>query len=116
MAIYIKHHGVKGMKWGVRKDVLKESSKILKDASTIGNGTKSKTVNKKDYSKMSDEELKKRVNRLNLENQLANLTGDAKKVRSGADWVRDILQGTGVALGVAASAITIYMAINGIKK
>lgn len=50
---YLIHYGVKGMKWGVRK---KRNS----------------------ISGMSDAELQKKINRMNLENQYKNLTSKKK--------------------------------------
>ena len=132
MSNYIAHHGIKGQKWGVRRyqnedgqltpagrknlekntDILNRSSKLLSDASRVGSAnTKSKTVNKKDYSKLTNEELKARVNRLSLEDQYGKLTGDTKKVRSGMDWFTDIASTLGVFVGIAGGAAGIYAAI-----
>lgn len=122
--------GVKGMKWGVRryqnedgsltpqgvkrykntKTTLDGSSKILSKANELGTGQKSKTV-KKDYSNMTDDELKRRVNRLNMEEQYGRLTGQTKKVRSGSDWVHEILQDAAIITGMAGSAVGIYLAL-----
>lgn len=94
---------------------LSGTSKVLYDAgNTVGNigKNKSKVVNKHDYSKMSDEDLRKRINRLNMERNYGELTGDTKRVRTGADWTREILQTTGAVAGMAATvaltAKTIY--------
>lgn len=95
--------------------VLSGTSKVLNDAgNAVGNigKNKSKVVNKHDYSKMSDDELRKKINRLNMERSYGELTGDAKRIRTGADWTREILQTTGAIAGVAATvaitAKTIY--------
>ena len=50
----IIHYGIKGMKWGVRKDRSKSKSSAVK--------------------KMSDEDLRAAVNRLQLERQYDSLT------------------------------------------
>lgn len=55
----IYHYGVKGMKWGVRKDRQIASKK--------------KTKPQPKYKTLSDEELRKRVNRFNLEKQYKQL-------------------------------------------
>ena len=95
--------------------VLSGTSKVLNDAgNTVGNigKNKSKVVNEHDYSKMSDDELRKRINRLNMERNYGELTDDTKRVRTGADWTREVLQTTGAIAGVAATvaltAKTIY--------
>ena len=61
---YLMHHGVKGMKWGVRHDRDRKGRK------------------KRPISEMSDQELQEKVKRLNLENQYKGLTKKKKsKVR-----------------------------------
>ena len=130
--LILTHHGIKGQKWGIRRyqnpdgtltstgkkrlesdgKALSEASKALSKVSQIGTGNKSKTV-KKDYSKMTDEALRKKVNRLNLERQYGQLTGDLKSVRSGSDWVHEVLQTTAITVGVLGSAVSIYLQLSG---
>jgi hypothetical protein len=77
---FIKHFGTKGMKWGVRK---KSSSRKGKK------GKKGRKV-----SDMSDEELKKKVGRLNMEKQYKTLTKnkrDQSLVRKGAKVAGEII-------------------------
>lgn len=72
-----------------------------------------------DYSKISDDELRKRVNRLNMEEQYARLTGDSKYVKTGSEVTREILQTSGavVSLGgaVAGIAYTIMKMMGKVK-
>lgn len=56
---WIYHYGVKGMKWGIRKS-----------PNRIGR----KRTARKHVSEMSDEELRKQINRLNQEKQYKDLT------------------------------------------
>lgn len=86
------HYGVQGMKWGVRKD--KRSSTPKKKSSTKKVSPKKqnkrarKSYNKQvkarqkskytDITKLSDDELRKRVNRMQLERQYANMLKDQK--------------------------------------
>jgi len=96
--------------------VLDSTSKILKDTSQIGaNSKKSKVVNEKDYSHMSDDEIRKRINRISMERTYGELTGDTKRVRSGEDWTREILQTTGALVGIAGTITGIILTINSIK-
>lgn len=106
----LNHHGVKGMKWGVRKKVLEGGSKMAQDATKLGKGPKSK-VKKNDYINMTDDELKKRVSRLNLEEQYGRLSGQTKRIRSGADWAHEVLQDSAIVMGMAGTAIGIYLAL-----
>lgn len=73
-----------------------------------------KTI-KKDYSGMSDQELRDKVNRLNLEEQYGRLSGDTKQVKSASDWIRDTLSIIGTVVSVGASALVIASEINKIK-
>ena len=67
------HHGVKGMQWGVRKEVFNTLGKTSREtAKKFGSNHKLQTSGSAlDQAKsMSDAELKKRAMRLELENQL----------------------------------------------
>lgn len=78
----LEHHGVKGMKWGVRKSrssgsgLVKKKLKIAR--SRISKFHKSKS-NQEDLSKFTSRQLQKKVNRLNLEKQYKQLTVKPKK-------------------------------------
>ena len=154
---YLKHSGIKGQRWGVRryqnedgtltaagkarygpggpdegrlerdykdadnkgaKAILEGTSKSLNSAGAavgaIGTN-KSKTINTKDYSKMTDADLRAKINRLNMERNFGELTGDTKRVRSGADWTRELLQTTGAVVGIGATIVGTIGAINKIK-
>lgn len=69
---YLEHYGVKGMRWG-RRRASSDSSSSASD-STPKKAKKVKPA-KPDVKSMSDEELRKRLNRLQMEQQYAKLTG-----------------------------------------
>lgn len=129
--VFIAHYGIKGQLWGVRRyetdaggltaagkkrygddmKIGKAATKGLGAAATLGtNKQKSKTVTK-DYSKITDTDLRSRVNRLNLEKQYGQLSGDTKKVRSGSDYVRETLQNAAIAATIVTSAVSVYIAL-----
>ena len=82
---------------------LRDASRMAKDIADAlpkGNGK----VIKKDYSYLSDQELRDRINRLQLEDNYGRLTGDTKYVKSGSEKTREMLQTVGSVLAIAGSA------------
>jgi hypothetical protein len=78
---YLYHHGVKGMKWGVRRERKKSGSSQGRRARREAEVAK--------IRKMSDAELRAQINRLQMERQYAQLT--KKEVSAGRKFVTDIL-------------------------
>lgn len=72
------HFGVKGMKWGVRKD-RKRSISSKRSRSDSKDYTESRDLLKKSPNKLSNAELRKINERLNLEQQYSNLTTSQKQ-------------------------------------
>lgn len=78
----IQHHGVMGMKWGKRKGkTTSQSSATLRagkalDSKNAKTESKANVQNKKDYynrSKMTDAQLNKKINRLQMEQRYKEL-------------------------------------------
>lgn len=67
-----------------------------------------------DVSKMSDQDLQKAVNRMNLEQNYKRLKSGT--VQTGHDKVADILDQFGDVLSIGASAASIALAIHSIRK
>lgn len=175
---YIIHYGVKGMKWGVRKDdyhtkkgpalstgsngygnpVAKMTSKFIAsghpEASTkksssensngnkkekkeetklekgikagnaggktvrtgssvakkVGNAIRSSEQKKMDLSDLSDAELQRRVNRMNLERQYTSLS--TQDVASGWDKASEILDIAGDIVVIGVGLATIYKTLH----
>lgn len=87
------HHGIKGMKWGVRRTraQLGYSSsprKTKKQAQKVS----SKQQRKEAIKKMSDAELRSRINRIQMERQYMQLTAaemsPGKKIRKRCSYKR----------------------------
>lgn len=96
------------------KDVLGDSARLLDATSRAlpsGNGK----VIRKDYSNLSDQELRNRINRLSLEESYGKLSGDTKYVKSGSEKTREYLQTAGAILGIAGSAAALAATIMSIK-
>jgi hypothetical protein len=131
----LAHFGILGQKKGVRRfqnedgtlteegkrrygsaaSALTNVSKGLDTASKLTELEQKSKIIRPDYANVSDEELKKKVARLSLEEQYGRLTGDIKKVRSGSDWVHEILQTGSILASMAGTAVSVYIALKALK-
>lgn len=89
--LVLSHHGVKGMKWGIRRT---PAQLARARGRTTTKETKSETEpaapKKKSLSEMSDEELQRTVNRLNLEVRYRQL--NPEKVSAGKRFVDKVMK------------------------
>lgn len=130
MSNVLQHHGILGQKWGVRRTPAQLGHVTAKknsssESKVSSNNTSDQTKAKKTPGKavkrstvMSDDELRQRINRLNMEEQYDNLvarqkvrgTGTAKKL------LGEAMENLGrKALGVAVDKIIDKMANKGDK-
>lgn len=134
----LMHFGIPGMHWGNRKSGtinnvkftssdgknntrFKMNAQVIGAASSTGKNTAelTKSINKGNFNKrmlkeakdLSDDDLKKLTNRLNLENNYMN----AKQQQSGRSSVESILSTAGTAIALASSAAVLYDAIKKAK-
>ena len=93
---YLEHHGVKGMKWGVRRVRMRANSEKKQKRFTPRepyHDDYNKAHSKKNVKYMSNTELKSRINRLQMEQQYSDLTSKDKKI--GSKVITDILSKSG---------------------
>ena len=115
---YLSHHGIKGQRWGFRRDLTKSASEGASRAANIaersGKNAKTRAIQKMDVSQMTDTELQKAINRMNLERNYKTLSSE--KIGSGRKMLSSYLQTAGDVLAVGSSAASIALAIHELKK
>lgn len=90
----IKHHGIKGQKWGVRRYRNRDGSltpagrKRYSDSAPVHEHHK-RVYDGKNASQLSDQELRERLNRLNMEKQYSQLT--KKEATAGQKFLQDFI-------------------------
>lgn len=94
--------------------VLDSSARVL-DATARALPTGNGHYEKKDYSDISDQELKQRISRLQLEESYGRLSGDTKYVKSGSEKAREYLQTAGAVVAIGASAAGLALTISEIR-
>ncbi len=105
------HHGIKGQKWGLRR--FQNSDGSYTDAGKRRRADSDRDWAAKNSSQLSDDDLNKRISRLQKEKQLKDLTDQV--VHPGRKMARDLLdrygnQAVATAVGAAASAAaTVYI-------
>lgn len=108
--MYLEHHGIKGMKWGVRRS---ETQLARARGSSKQSADEQEKANRKTAVKnrrtMSDADLKKRIERLKMEREFKNLTEE--DLAPGRKCVSEILASSGKKVATAAAAGAMSYAI-----
>ena len=92
---YLAHHGILGMKWGVRRYQNKDGS-LTKEGMKRYAREERLTEKREDVkyrSTLTDQELRDKINRLQLERQLRQLTDE--EINRGRSAVNEILSKVG---------------------
>lgn len=98
----------------LQSKALRESSKMMDEAAKAIPHKPGQYV-KQDYSKLPNDELERRIRRLELEDRYGKLSGDTKYIKSGSEKAKDLLHTVGSVLAVAATAVGIASLVQQMK-
>lgn len=111
----LSHYGILGMRWGrhraINANTVGAAARTGQSVASLGQAVNKGGFNKKtlkEAKQLSDNDLKKLTNRLNLENNYIN----AKNQQSGRSKVESILSTAGATMAVVSSAAIMVEAIN----
>lgn len=107
ISLELRHAGVKGMKWGVRRYQNKDGTLTPEGKQRAANKEKKRAMKNdaKNRKTLSDTDIKKKIERLKLEKQLKDLTEE--EVAPGRKYVKGIMAtvGTTVVTSMVAGAV-----------
>ena len=107
------HYGVLGMKWGVRRNGSNTSSSSKSKRITMHDDYK-EAHSKKSVKSMSDNELRKRINRIQMEQQYSKL--NPSKIDKGKQYINGVIKAGTTVATVTTTGLTIYNNMDKISK
>lgn len=112
----LRHYGILGMKWGIRRTEaqLARARGKKKSSSDDSETDSTSTTKKKKVSEMTDEELKTRISRLQLEKSYKQLEKEMtqSKENKGEKFVMSVLEASGKNIATQFTTYAIGTAVN----
>lgn len=112
----LTHHGILGMRWGVRRSDAQLASagrNFKKSSSDDSHEDYKKAHDSKNIKSMSDAELRNRLNRLQMERQYSQMsTGN---INTGKQFAQKFMKGATTVAAVTTTGLTIYSNAGKIK-
>ena len=97
------------------KKVVDATSTLVGQAKKLSQDSSSPKKEKLDLSKMTDQELRDRINRTNLERQYNDMFAPPATVSKGRQYASNILDVAGTTLAIGSSALGIALAIKELR-
>lgn len=112
----LKHYGVKGMKWGIRRtpEQLGHKKKVASGKDDSEDSKKETKPRKKTVSEMSDTELQARIKRLELEKRYRDLS--PQKTSKGKAFVSRVVESSAENIAKQATTYAMGRAVNAVLK
>lgn len=114
MGNYLVHYGVLGMKWGRRKSKANKFSQSSSKRTTTISSTKKKAKKKVKIKELSDADLQKKINRLQMEKRYRDLKKD--EISAGRKMVGEILKKVGTNAGYQVGMYATAKVVNSLAK